>query len=74
MNNDRPQGIKRRRVVVLGATGSIGESTIRVARALPEQIEIVGLSGRNNFARLLELAGDFPSASLCAGDAAAASS
>ena len=74
MNNDRPQGIKRRRVVVLGATGSIGESTIRVARALPEQIEIVGLSGRNNSARLLELAREFPSASLCAGDAAAASS
>lgn len=63
----------KKRVVVLGATGSIGESTMRVARALPEQIEIVGLSGRNNTARLLELAREFPSAQLCAGDEISAS-
>lgn len=56
----------KKRVVVLGATGSIGESTMRVARALPEQIEIVGLSGRSNRERLLELAGEFPSATICA--------
>jgi len=63
----------RKRVVVLGATGSIGESTIRVARALPDQIQIVGLSGRYNVPRLLELAREFPSASLCAGSPASAS-
>ena len=64
----------KKRVVVLGATGSIGESTMRVARALPEQIEIVGLSGHNNSSRLLELAREFASARLCAGsdDAAVA--
>ena len=62
----------KKRVVVLGATGSIGASTIRVARALPEQIEIVGLSGKNNSAKLLELALELPSASLSAGDEAAA--
>jgi len=62
----------KKRVVLLGATGSIGESTIRVARALSEQIEIVGLSGKNNSAKLLELALEFPSASLSAGDEAAA--
>ena len=75
MSNGRPQGtqgIKKRRVVLLGATGSIGESTIRVAGALPAQIEIVGLSGKNNSAKLLELALEFPSASICAGDEAAA--
>lgn len=72
LGNQASQGIKKRRVVLLGATGSIGESTIRVARALPAQIEIVGLSGRNNTARLLEIAREFPSASLCAGDEAAA--
>ena len=64
----------KKRVVVLGATGSIGESTMRVARALPEQIEIVGLAGRNNTARLLELAREFPSAQLCAGDEVSAAS
>lgn len=58
----------KRRVVALGATGSIGESTMRVARALPEQIGIIGLSGRNNAQRLLELAREFPAATLCAGD------
>jgi 1-deoxy-D-xylulose-5-phosphate reductoisomerase len=57
----------KKRVVVLGATGSIGESAMRVARALPEQIEIVGLAGRKNTARLLALAREFPSARLCAG-------
>jgi 1-deoxy-D-xylulose-5-phosphate reductoisomerase len=58
----------KRRIVVLGATGSIGESAMRVARALPEHLEIVGLSGKNNTAALLELAREFPSAVLCAGD------
>ncbi len=60
--------MKKRRVVILGATGSIGGSTMRVARALPDQIEIVGLSGRHNKELLLELAREFPSAQLCAGD------
>ena len=59
-------------VVVLGATGSIGESTMRVARVLSDKIEIVGISGRNNADRLLELAREFPSARLCAGDATGA--
>ena len=58
----------KKRVVVLGATGSIGESTMRVARALPDHMEIVGLSGNKNRTRLLELAREFPSAPLCAGD------
>ena len=62
----------KRRVVILGATGSIGESAMRVARAMPDRIEIVGLSGRNNTGRLLELAREFPEAALCAGDEAAA--
>ena len=62
----------KKRVVVLGATGSIGESTMRVARALSDKIEIVGISGRNNASRLLDLAREFPSARICAGDAAGA--
>jgi hypothetical protein len=41
-------GASRIRVVLLGSTGSIGRSTIEVARRLPEQIELVGLAaGRN---------------------------
>ena len=59
--------MKKKRVVVLGATGSIGESTLRVVRAMPEHLEIIGLSGRNNTASLLELAREFPAAHLCTG-------
>ena len=65
---------RKRRVVVLGATGSIGESAMRVVRALPDHLEIVGLSGRNNSARLLELAREFPMARICAGNESAANS
>ena len=61
----------KRRVVILGATGSIGESAMRVARAIPDRIEIVGLSGRHNTERLLELAREFPKAAVCTGDEAA---
>jgi 1-deoxy-D-xylulose-5-phosphate reductoisomerase len=47
-------GVKRKRVVVLGATGSIGCSALRVAEHLPERIEVVGLSGYSNVSRLAE--------------------
>jgi len=62
----------KKRIVLLGATGSIGESTLRVARALADRLEIVGISGGRNTERLLEIAREFPSARLCAGDAAGA--
>ena len=52
----------RKRVVVLGATGSIGDSTMRVARSLPDHLEIIGLSGHKNTGRLLALGREFPSA------------
>jgi 1-deoxy-D-xylulose-5-phosphate reductoisomerase len=58
----------KKRVVVLGATGSIGESTLRVVRALSDKIEIVGISGGQNVERLLEIAREFPAARICAGD------
>ena len=58
----------KKRVVVLGATGSIGESALRVARSLADKIEIVGLSGGRNISRLEEIGREFPSAHLCTGD------
>ena len=42
----------RRRVVVLGSTGSIGTSTLKVAARLPERIELVGLAAHANVAGL----------------------
>jgi len=38
----------RRRVALLGATGSIGRQTLEVAAALPERIEIVTMTARSD--------------------------
>lgn len=43
-------------VVLLGSTGSIGTSTIKVAGDLPEEIRLVGLAAGNNVDLLLEQA------------------
>jgi 1-deoxy-D-xylulose-5-phosphate reductoisomerase len=42
--------MRRKRVVVLGATGSIGESALKVAHDIPERKEGVGL-GANSKAK-----------------------
>ncbi len=44
--------MKRKRVVVLGATGSIGESALKVARDIPERMEIIGLAAKTNARKL----------------------
>ena len=44
--------MKRKRIVVLGATGSIGESALKVARDIPERMEIVGLAANSNARKL----------------------
>ena len=41
-------------VVLLGSTGSIGTSTVKVAEDLPDQIRLVGLAAGNNSELLLE--------------------
>ena len=45
-----------RRVVLLGATGSIGESTLRVIEAHPEHLELVGIAARSSHAQLAAIA------------------
>src|ERR1700720_3703904 len=57
--------MKRKRVVVLGATGSIGESTLKVARDIPERMEIVGLAAYSNAEKLAEAANRGRPQSLC---------
>jgi 1-deoxy-D-xylulose-5-phosphate reductoisomerase len=44
--------MKRKRIVVLGATGSIGESALKVAHDIPERVEIVGLAANSNVEKL----------------------
>jgi 1-deoxy-D-xylulose-5-phosphate reductoisomerase len=41
-------------VVLLGSTGSIGTSTVKVAEDLPEQIKLIGLAAGGNLELLLE--------------------
>ena len=57
--------MRKRRVVILGATGSIGQSAAKVARDIPDLMEIVGMSGNRNLAKLEALAAEFPDAALC---------
>src|SRR6185295_4061968 len=43
-------------VVLLGSTGSIGTSTVKVAEDLPDHIRLLGLAAGNNSELLLEQA------------------
>jgi 1-deoxy-D-xylulose-5-phosphate reductoisomerase len=47
---------RKRRVVLLGSTGSIGGSTLKVARELADRIEIVALAAFGNIEALAEQA------------------
>src|ERR1041385_3556915 len=50
--------MNRKRIVVLGATGSIGESALKVARDIPERMEIVGLAAKSNAHKLAAAANE----------------
>jgi 1-deoxy-D-xylulose-5-phosphate reductoisomerase len=43
---------RKRRVVLLGSTGSIGTSTLKVAREIPDRIEIIALAAAGNIEKL----------------------
>jgi 1-deoxy-D-xylulose-5-phosphate reductoisomerase len=53
------QTSSRRRIAVLGSTGSIGTNTLDVAAALPDRIEVVGLSAHGSWELLCEQAHRF---------------
>jgi 1-deoxy-D-xylulose-5-phosphate reductoisomerase len=57
--------MKRKRVVVLGATGSIGESALKVAHDIPERMEIVGLAANQNAQKLAAQANTVRPAAVC---------
>jgi 1-deoxy-D-xylulose-5-phosphate reductoisomerase len=48
-----------KRVILLGASGSIGQSTCKVARALPEEMKLVGLAVHSSVDCLVELSREF---------------
>lgn len=57
--------MKRKRVVILGATGSIGDSALKVAQDIPDRMEIVGLAANSNAQKLAEVANAIRPAAVC---------
>lgn len=49
----------KRRIVLLGATGSIGENTLKVLAAHRDRLELVGIAAHGRHARLAEIAREF---------------
>ena len=54
--------MKKRRIVILGVSGSIGQSALKVARDIPDRVEIVGMSAHRNASALATAAREFPGA------------
>lgn len=51
--------VAKKRVVLLGATGSIGKSTLRVLAAHRDKLELVGVAARSNWQVLAGIAHEF---------------
>src|SRR5213079_2517787 len=56
---------RRKRIVILGATGSIGESALKVAHDIPERMEIAGLAANSNAEKLAAAANETRPESVC---------
>lgn len=49
----------QKNIVLLGATGSIGQSTLRVLRAHPDRLRLLAVSARSNDAELAKICQEF---------------
>lgn len=59
---------KRKKVIILGSTGSIGTSALKVARDIPEWMEVVGLAAYRNVDTLAQQTQEFGVKHVCIGD------
>ena len=66
------QTFTRRRVVILGCTGSIGQSALKVAADIPERMEVVGLAASKSVGPFVEQVRAWRPRCAALGDAAAA--
>ena len=57
--------MKRKRVVLLGATGSIGDSALKVAHDIPDRMEIVGVAANSNAEKLAAAANRVRAKAVC---------
>ncbi len=58
----------RKRVLILGSTGSIGTSALMVARQIPERMEVVGLAAGTRAEELVAQGHEFGVSHLCLAD------
>ena len=56
---------RRKRVAVIGATGSVGSSVLDVCRAYPDRLEVVALAAGRNLEKLVALSAEFGVKTLC---------
>ncbi|MDR1378723.1 MAG: 1-deoxy-D-xylulose-5-phosphate reductoisomerase [Synergistaceae bacterium] len=56
---------KRKRVAVVGATGSVGSSVLDVCRGHRDRLEVVALAAGQNVEKLASLAAEFETSKLC---------
>lgn len=63
---------RRRKVLLLGSTGSIGTSALKVARELPDRMEIVGLAAQRSVDALVKQVAETGVRQVCVADEAAA--
>ena len=54
-----------KRIIILGATGSIGRQTLDIVRAFPEEFEVVGLAGGFNMKLLAQQVQEFRPRHFC---------
>lgn len=64
--------MKKKRIVILGSTGSIGKSALKVVEQLSDRLEIVGLAVRSSTDQVLEQAVKFGVRTIAVADQAAA--
>jgi 1-deoxy-D-xylulose-5-phosphate reductoisomerase len=70
--NAAPESETRRRIVLLGSTGSIGTSCLKVVDHLPERLQILGLSAHSRWEQLAQQAERYQPRYLTLTDPAAA--
>ncbi len=63
--------MRKRRVILLGSTGSIGASAIKIAATMPDRMEIVGMAAHRSAQKLAEAANLLRPEALCLVEAAA---
>jgi len=57
--------MRKRKVILLGSTGSIGTSAIKVAETIPDRMEIAGMAAYQNAAKLAQAANRLQPKAIC---------